>query len=160
MVYTVIRPSFDRNFSSRTILMGARQAMITVASCLVDKRLSDLAGLVSEEALDEIRRKLPFICPEVQQRMTFEPKHIVASFIYETGVIIEGEAERQKRWVEVTVCTYINHKFADGMAFSDLSKISVSNSLICNMRMIREYTKHVEDSWTVNMVNFFLASDE
>lgn len=74
-----------------------------------------------------------------------------------------GAKENQSRFVEITMCYHILQGLKD---LKDSGALQSPESMkdmvefqdkifICNYRFIREFTKGVNDEWTINAVNHF-----
>ena len=70
--------------------------------------------------------------------------------------------EAAKRFVEITMVGYArlnNPEQLQQMMNSDPANPTLPDTVILNYRFIRDYTKNVSDSWTVNIVNHVLLKD-
>ena len=104
-------------------------------------------------------------------------ENIQINFIYQIGIMMDDdpiEENKHTRHVEITWVAHAMSKEAeDAMTEHSMEVLRPKESLekmqevldktggstILNYRFIREYTKGVEDSWTVNAVNHFKLMD-
>ena len=104
-------------------------------------------------------------------------ENIQINFIYQIGIMMEDdpmEENKHTRHVEITWVAHAMSKEAEeamtehsmevlrpNETFSKMKEVleDTGGSTILNYRFIREYTKGVEDSWTVNAVNHFKIMD-
>ncbi|XP_043205476.1 uncharacterized protein LOC122372398 isoform X2 [Amphibalanus amphitrite] len=154
----IIRPYLDPNFSFKSFMDGAKQAMLVVSDRVSRGDFAGLQGLVTPEALAEIERNYSRLSVKERCDLRLQSEHIGPIFPYEIGMIIEEEEELQKRWVEITVCAHVHPNFAYQHHPSEQGftpPYQMPDFTVCNYRFIRNYTKGVEDTWTVNVVNHF-----
>lgn len=102
---------------------------------------------------------------------------IQINFIYQIGIMMEDdpiEENKHTRHVEITWVAHAMSKETEDAitdhsmevlrpkeSFEKLQEVldQTGGTTILNYRFIREYTKGVEDSWTVNAVNHFKLMD-
>ena len=102
---------------------------------------------------------------------------IQINFIYQIGIMMDDdpiEENKHTRHVEITwVAHAMSKEVEDAMTEHNMEVLrpkesceklqevldETGGSTILNYRFIREYTKGVEDSWTVNAVNHFKLMD-
>ncbi|CAH1954992.1 unnamed protein product [Acanthoscelides obtectus] len=133
--------------------------------------MPDVPKIVWPSLLKSIRN---FILATFIIRPYFDNDFSLSEFVLgskkavEVGIIFnEEEGKEQKRFVEITM-VYHTLKGLDsmrskgeeppvnmGMLPEYQQKISISN-----YRFIREFTKGVEDSWTINLLNHFRPIDD
>jgi len=156
----IIRGYFDSQFTVQGFLTGAEQAVGKVSTLISTGQFDALENLVTREATREIQRNYQDLEAEQRQFIRVDPADIFLRFIYEIGIIFDDNTN--KRYVEITTVVQGIHGIGvhvdNGGEMSDM--MSKPNQLyICNYRFIREYTKGVEDDWTINKLNHFLPSE-
>ncbi|XP_037082742.1 m-AAA protease-interacting protein 1, mitochondrial-like [Pollicipes pollicipes] len=159
----VIRPYLDQSFSFPTFLDGAKQALLVVSEKLANGDFAGLRGLVTPEALAEIERNYATLSVKERCDLKVIRDNIGPIFPYEIGMIIEEDDDIQKRWVEVTVCAHVHSNFANRDRLSESEYVppyQLPDFTVWNYRFIRNYTKGVNDSWVVNVVNHFKPNVE
>ena len=95
------------------------------------------------------RRQIP-LCKE----------DIIFGFIYQIGVLLDDD--RNTRHVEITYTAhYIPEENRESHAEEEMQDFrKFQNSIvIASYRFIRDYTKGVEDSWTINALNHVAMKD-
>ena len=104
-------------------------------------------------------------------------ENIQINFIYQIGIMMEEdpvEENKHTRHVEITWVAHALSKEQEDAVTEHSMEVTRPNeslarmrevldetggSTILNYRFIREYTKGVEDTWTVNAVNHFKLMD-
>ncbi|XP_054160478.1 uncharacterized protein LOC128958616 [Oppia nitens] len=156
-INTIIRPFFDNDFTIDKLMTGTKQALVHISNRLADGDLDSLNGLVSDEALDEIRQNYPKLDASQRQDLRIDLNDIIYSFVHTIGIIMN---DNNDRWVEITVVFYCLYKYQSlkqqpNLSFEEFKEKFGTNIIICNYRFIREYTKGVESEWTVNQLGHF-----
>lgn len=163
----IIRPYFDGEFSLKSFKEGSKQALVAVSSELSQGNFENLQPFVALDALGDLKRN--FTAMSIKQRMDLAvaSEDIFFSFPHEIGVIFKNEGSQiEQIFVEITMCYHVFRGFEDHIrkqadagvnetvgiksVYANMDRISVAN-----YRFIREFTKGVEDEWTVNLLNHF-----
>lgn len=166
----IIMRYFDNEFSLPDFVIGSKKAVEVVSGLISRGEISDLQGLVSSDVITQIRSNLSTFSLKQRQELAIRATDIYFSFPYEVGVMFpnedKDEGENQTRFVEITMCYHalsglhelqeqgISPPINMGMMPEYREKI-----YILNYRFIREFTKGVQDDWTVNAINHFKPSD-
>ncbi|XP_022248651.1 m-AAA protease-interacting protein 1, mitochondrial-like isoform X3 [Limulus polyphemus] len=135
-------------------------ALGVVSSLLAVGDFEGLDGLVTQNAIAEIKKN--YLTLNVQQRQELEVKlnDIYFCFPYQIGIMLEDGS--QQRFVEVTVVYHCLRDF-DEIKKEDPSLQTINQYkdriFVCNYRFIREYTKGVESDWIINRLNHFKPSN-
>ncbi|CAH1788792.1 unnamed protein product, partial [Owenia fusiformis] len=136
-------------------------AIVHVSNLISTGDFDSLEGLVTDEAIAEIRRNYADLNDDCRAMIKVDPGDLFMRFMYEIGVVMNDETEQ--RFVEITVVlhglqgwkSWKSENQSPGMTF-DLAE--TENLYVCNYRFRREYTKGVEDDWTINKLNHFTPS--
>ncbi|KAJ6632718.1 m-AAA protease-interacting protein 1, mitochondrial [Pseudolycoriella hygida] len=168
LVNFIIRPYFDQDFTMPNFVEGAKHAVQVVSSAVASGELNSLDGLVSPEALNEIKRNFSVMSVGQRNEIAINKEDIYFGFTYQVGVIFDESIETvQKRFVEITVVFHVLRglqKMRDDDAAIPLNigtlpqyrgKVS-----ICNYRFIKQFTQGHESDWTVNVAHHFRPIDQ
>ncbi|KAG8180704.1 hypothetical protein JTE90_005801 [Oedothorax gibbosus] len=150
----IIQPYLDKDFTTRDFTNGAKQAIGVVSSFLSQGDFNSLKGLVTEDAITEIKRNFSSLTVKERQDLLIKVTDILFAFPHQIGIIFDDN--NQKRFAEITVVYHCMNDFeelkAQGKVLTENSREDVK---ICNYRFIREYTKGVESDWTINRLGHF-----
>ncbi|KAL8618003.1 hypothetical protein ACOMHN_040227 [Nucella lapillus] len=155
----LIKGYYDTTFTIDGFLEGAVQAVSSVSSYVSDGNFADLKGLVADEAVPEIQNNYADLTYQQRRWLKVKPSEVIGKFVYEIGMMFDDDTDQ--RFVEITVVLHGCHNLEDNPP-SSLSDLyghmgeNPDNFYVCNYRFIREFTKGVEDSWTINKLNHFL----
>lgn len=154
----LIRGYYDNQFDPKGFLKGAEQAVATVSSSISSGDFNSLNGLVTEEALEEIKKNYYRLSHDQRKFIAIDTKDLFLKLIYEIGMIFDDESKR--KFVEITALMQGFHGLGNlrNQSVEELSKAMESSPdqiYICNYRFIKEYTKGVEGSWVINKLNHF-----
>lgn len=87
--HLIVTPYFDNDFSLPEFVRGAKQALIFIANSLAKGDVDSLEGLVSKEALTEIRWNVSRCSlGQLSQLAINDPEEIYLSFPYKLGIIM------------------------------------------------------------------------
>jgi len=150
----LIKGYFDNEFDSRTFLATAEQAIIAVSKMISTGDFNSLDGLLTTQAIWEIRRNYDQLNAAQKEIIAIKQEDIFYKFIYEIGMIFDDETNR--RFVEIMV---VLHGVQDRKTNMHNRGKSALPAYICNYRFRREFTKGVEDDWTINQANHRLYKD-
>lgn len=165
----IIRPYFDGEFSLKSFKEGSKQALVAVSGELSQGNFEELKPFVALDAIGDLKRN--FTAMSIKQRMDLAvaKDDIFFSFPHEIGVIFKNEGSQLEQiFVEITMCFHVFRDFDDHVTKQAQANASVKDTVglksiyanmdrisIANYRFIREFTKGVEDDWTVNLLNHF-----
>lgn len=165
----IIRPYFDGEFSLKSFKEGSKQALVAVSEELSKGNFEELQPFVDLDALGDLKRN--FTAMSIKQRMDLAvaKEDIFFSFPHEIGVIFKNEGSQiEQIFVEITMCFHVFRGFEDHIREQAKANAGVNETVgiksvyknidrisIANYRFIREFTKGVEDDWTVNLLNHF-----
>ncbi|XP_054289964.1 m-AAA protease-interacting protein 1, mitochondrial-like [Macrosteles quadrilineatus] len=165
----IIMRYFDSDFSLPNFVNGSKQAVEIVSGFIAKGDVDSLVGLVTPEVITQVRETMQTLSLKERQEFAIRQDDIFFCFPYEVGVMFpnedKNEGENQSRFVEITMCyhallglrelresgTEIPINIGVQPEFSD--KI-----FVLNYRFIREFTKGVQDDWTINAINHFKPS--
>ncbi|XP_063834127.1 uncharacterized protein LOC135083322 [Ostrinia nubilalis] len=155
----IIRPYFDQEFSLHEFIEASKHAVQVVSDALTNSDFKSLEGLVDKDAIASLKNAVSKLSVSQRQLLSIQKEDIFYAFPYQVGVIFD---ESDKRWVEITMCYHVLKGLKNMQDSGDLPPISLGTQpefqdkiFILNYRFIREFTKGVEDSWWVNIVNHF-----
>ncbi|KFM74254.1 hypothetical protein X975_19857, partial [Stegodyphus mimosarum] len=150
----IIRPYLDNEFTLKDFTSGAKQALTVVSSFLSQGDFQSLAGLVTDEAITEIKRNFAALNVKERQDLFVKVADILFAFPYQVGIIFDDS--NQRRFAEITVVYHCMNDFEElksqGKALTEDAKEDIK---ICNYRFIREYTKGVQSDWIINRLGHF-----
>jgi len=171
----IIAAYFEREFSVTSFLAGAKQAVVHITNCLAAGDFNSLDGLVTVEAITELRKSLDNYSVQQRESLKIDLQDIYFGFIYQIGIMFDDSPdEQQKRFVEITITLHTIRGIESFIKSVTDSKSNVGpfgfnitkgnddlkdKLMVCNFRFIREFTKGVDSSWVVNVVNVFRPSD-
>lgn len=163
-------------FSRTEFIEGAKYAIEHVSHCLSRGNLDRLEGQVTPECLRLLKHNLTLMTPEQRSRLAVNREDIYLSFIYQVGIMLEDHPDmasssnpedefKQTRHVEITFVGHSRRGMVDDVMEAE-SALELNKKLakdlrsgpgpmILNYRFIREFTRGVEDSWTINALNHF-----
>uniref|UniRef100_A0A1B6HW95 Uncharacterized protein n=1 Tax=Homalodisca liturata TaxID=320908 RepID=A0A1B6HW95_9HEMI len=162
----IIMRYFDHEFNLPDFVAGSKQAVESVSGTISRGDLDNLSGLVTPDVITLVRDSLTTFSLKQRQEFAIKSDDIYFCFPYEVGVMFPNEdkndGENQSRFVEITMCYHALRGLQElkdsganlpvnlGMMPEYQDKL-----YICNYRFIREFTKGVQDDWTVNAINHF-----
>ncbi|KAJ9593534.1 hypothetical protein L9F63_014927, partial [Diploptera punctata] len=163
----IITPYFDQEFRLPDFISGSKQVINSKTSnSITTGDYGSLDNLVTLEALQEVKKSVASFSVQQRQELAILKDDIYFSFPYQIGVMFSDEDKNQQRFVEITMCYHVLR------GLKEMTQQGVSPPLnmgmlpeyrdkifICNYRFIREFTKGVEDQWTVNVINHFKPAD-
>ncbi|XP_045454962.1 uncharacterized protein LOC123664465 [Melitaea cinxia] len=155
----IIRPYFESEFNLHDFIEASKHAVQVVSESLQSSNFKALEGLVEKEAIATLKEAVSKLSVGQRQMLAINKEDIFYAFPYQVGVIFD---DADKRWVEITMCYHVLKGMKQMQETGDLPPISLGvqpeyqeKIFILNYRFIREFTKGVEDSWWVNIVNHF-----
>ncbi|XP_075986196.1 m-AAA protease-interacting protein 1, mitochondrial-like [Anticarsia gemmatalis] len=155
----IIRPYFEQEFSLNEFIEASKHAVQVVSDALHNSDFKSLEGIVEKDAIDALKTAVSKLSVSQRQLLSIEKDDIFYAFPYQVGVMFD---DSDKRWVEITMCYHVLRGLKHMKDSGDLPPISLGvqpeyqdKIFILNYRFIREFTKGVEDSWWVNIVNHF-----
>ncbi|KPJ09481.1 Uncharacterized protein C2orf47-like, mitochondrial [Papilio machaon] len=133
--------------------------IINKLECLQKSDFQTLEGLVEKDAIAALKNAVTKLSVSQRQLLSIDKEDIFYAFPYQVGVMFD---ESDKRWVEITMCYHVLKGLKQMQETGDIPPITLGvqpefrdKIFILNYRFIREFTKGVEDSWWVNIVNHF-----
>ncbi|XP_026748490.1 uncharacterized protein LOC113509370 [Galleria mellonella] len=155
----IIRPYFEPEFSLGEFIEASKHAVQVVSDALQRSDFKSLEGLVEKDAIAALKTAVSKLSMSQRQLLAIEKEDIFYAFPYQVGIMFD---DADKRWVEITMCYHVLKGLKHMKDTGDLPPISLGSQpeyedkiFILNYRFIREFTKGVEDSWWVNIVNHF-----
>ncbi|GFW28272.1 m-AAA protease-interacting protein 1, mitochondrial [Trichonephila clavipes] len=127
----IIQPYLDNDFTLTDFTMGAKQALGIVSSYLSQGDFQSLRGLLTEDAIAEIRRNFSKLNVKERQDLFIKISDIFIVFPYEIGIIFDDDS--QKRFAEITVVYHIIKDFEEMRAHGRVNSETVKEDIkICN----------------------------
>ncbi|XP_050356610.1 uncharacterized protein LOC126777584 [Nymphalis io] len=155
----IIRPYFEAEFNLTDFIEASKHAVEVVSENLQSSNFKELEGLVEKDAIVTLKEAVSKLSVTQRQMLAINKEDIFYAFPYQIGVMFD---DSEKRWVEITMCYHVLKGMKQMQETGDLPPISLGvqpeyqdKIFILNYRFIREFTKGVEDSWWVNIVNHF-----
>ena len=165
----IIKPYYDPEFNQANFLDGAKSAVEFVSQCLSEGDLNTLkeSDVISDECLHELNLNLSLFSHNQSQRLLVNRKDIFYNFVYQIGVILDDH-DVKKRHVEVTYVAHAIPNLKDlmdeeSLSFQEVHKANMEHEtgpIVLACRFIRNYSKGVEDSWTINALNYLCIKDK
>ncbi|KAK7070628.1 hypothetical protein SK128_023860 [Halocaridina rubra] len=161
----IIKPYMDKEFTLASFKAGAIQALVHVSQEISKGNFSALEGLITKPSLEEAQSNFAVLSLKQRLDLAVVAEDIFFCFPYQIGVMFTNEGGPKERvFVEITMCYHIFKGFQDHI--ENISKSPATGSFsavydnydrisIANYRFIREFTKGVDDQWTVNVANHF-----
>lgn len=161
----IIRPYLDKDFTLSSFKSGAIQAIVHVSQELSKGNFNALEGFITKPSLEEAQHNYALLSLKQRLDLAVVAEDIFFCFPYQIGVIFTNEGGPKERiFVEITMCYHVFKGLQDHI--ENLVKTDNSGPLqgvydnydrisIANYRFIREFTKGVDDDWTVNVANHF-----
>ncbi|XP_068219009.1 m-AAA protease-interacting protein 1, mitochondrial [Palaemon carinicauda] len=161
----IIKPYLDKEFTLSSFKNGSIQAVVHVSQELSKGNFNALEGFLTKPSIEEAQRNYALLSLKQRLDLAVEAEDIFFCFPYQIGMIFTKEGDVTERtFVEITMCYHIFKGLQDHI--ESLTKSESSHTLqgvydnhdrisIANYRFIREFTKGVEDDWTVNIANHF-----
>ncbi|KAF2367023.1 hypothetical protein FHG87_002231 [Trinorchestia longiramus] len=145
------------------------KALVSVSEDLAAGNLKSLSGRVTQDCITQLSLNFHKLSLKQKSGLKVALSDIFFSFPYQLGIIFQpqGEGKVERMFVEITMCYHIFRGFEeyiqDKEDIRDNSfihqKTDVYNDsdriAIANYRFIREFTKGVNDDWTINIINHF-----
>lgn len=167
----IIKMHLDKEFDALEFSKFATKAVQIVCARLSQSNYSSLEGLLTDKLLARIQAKLETLSTVQKSQLFFDLEDVIFQFMYEIGIIFDEDTKEEisgepKRFVEITLCYQISkdNEMLQNVSAGpfpgpiDVKKAS-ENIHLLNCRFIREYTKGVEDQWTINGFNYIKVAD-
>ena len=100
--------------------------------------------------------------------MSLEKEDIYISFSFQVGIMMEDHPTEENQSTRHVEITWVGHSFPNysEVVERSLNPLEIKNfmdqqggPMILNYRFIKDFTKGVEDSWSINALNhFFILS--
>lgn len=139
-----------------------------VSNLLAEANFDELHDMVDDDTIAKMRQIVGAMTPEQRQWIVVNEEDIHWIFPYEIQFITkEGALENKSQFfVEIMV---VVHAYRDGnIELNDLlgkpnaevmQKLETNYS-VANYRFVKEFTKGVDDDWTINYINHVKPTDE
>nr|CAD7265688.1 unnamed protein product [Timema shepardi] len=139
-------------------------AVEVVSGYLSNGNYEALQGLVTDETLQEVKSNIAEFSMQQRLELALSKEDIYFSFPYQIGVMFNDND--QQRFVEITMCYHVLKGLKELREQGITPPINMGvlpeyrdKLQICNYRFVREFTKGVNDQWTINVVNHFKPSE-
>ncbi|GIY86403.1 m-AAA protease-interacting protein 1, mitochondrial [Caerostris darwini] len=150
----IIQPYLDTDFRMKDFNNGAKQALVIVASYLSKGDFQSLKGLVTDDAIAEIKGNFPSLTVQDREDLRVNLTDIGTTIPYQIGIIFDDS--NQKRFAEITVTYHIIKGMEDMKVPGKVKPEHIQKNIrICNYRFIREYTKGIQSDWIINRLGHF-----
>jgi len=165
LAMTLIRPYFDKEFRLKEFSQGAKFAAVQISQSLSCGDLDELEGLCTPECINTVSKNLSLFTMKQRSELNLEKDDMYFSFPYQIGIMMDDEPDSNGNYGRQVECTWVAHAFKNYVEIledfnGNPMKVKehmdeVGGPTILNFRFIRDFTKNVEDSWTVNAMNYF-----
>ena len=97
--------------------------------------------------------------------MALQQEDIYIGFSYQVGIMMEDHPTEENQSTRQVEITWVGHSFPDysGVLEKFKNPLEIKNymdqqggPMILNYRFIKDFTKGVEDTWSINALNHFL----
>lgn len=164
----IIKPYLDNEFSLPDFVGASKKAVEVVSRKLAEGDVKSLDGLVTNDIISSLQKALSLMSLSQREQIAINVEDIYFSFPYQVGIIFnDEEGKDQKRFVEITMVYHTLKGLSNMRSRGEEPPLNMGMLpeyqkliSICNYRFIREFTKGVDDQWTVNLLNHFKPSDE
>jgi len=166
---TLIQPYFDNDFTIRDFVQGSKYAAVQVSQCLSSGDLQPLQEMCTQSCLSEVTQNLSLFSMKERTELDLNEEDIFYSFLYQIGIMMDDEADEAGNFGRQVECTWVGHAFKDYervVEENNGNPMRIKDELakhmgptILNFRFIRNYSKGVEDSWTINALNYYKLYD-
>ena len=103
-----------------------------------------------------------------REALALEPEDIYIGFSYQVGIMMEDHPTEENQSTRHVEITWVGHSFPNYSNLVEKFKnpLEIKNHMdqqggpmILNYRFIKDFTKGVEDTWSINALNhFFILS--
>ncbi|XP_050525244.1 uncharacterized protein LOC126896479 [Daktulosphaira vitifoliae] len=160
--YIVIKPQYDKGFSLVEFSNNSKKAVEVVSRSIARRDFETLEGLVTSDVLEQVKSIVSNLNDDEIRDMAFKSEDMYFYFPYQVD-IVTNEQLKDRRFIEVTMCYHAIHNLEEikkrNEDMEDIQKELKSSIYVLNYRFIREYSKGVEDAWTVNAINHLKAEE-
>lgn len=153
----IIKPYFDPEFTIKDFVEGAKQAISFVSSHLSSGKWVALEGLVTPEALVEIKSNYVNLNLAERQSLEIKKEHMNFTFLHQIGIILNDDSS--ERFAEILVVCHVYGLQNQNSHTSQDFNINEEKISVCNYRFRREFTKGIDSSWMINQLNHYRATD-
>ncbi|XP_011194955.1 m-AAA protease-interacting protein 1, mitochondrial [Zeugodacus cucurbitae] len=167
LIQFIIRPYFDREFTIKDFVCGAKHALQIISTKLVNGEFDALNNFVSKEAISELKPTIQKLSVAQRKQLQINKTDIYFAFPYQVGIIFDEEEEKeQKRWVEITMVYHVLRGLTEMRNRGEEIPWNMGSLpeyqdkvFVCNYRFKKEFTNDNESDWTVNALNHFKPID-
>eukprot|EP00090_Calanus_glacialis_P003549 TRINITY_DN12615_c0_g1_i1.p1 TRINITY_DN12615_c0_g1~~TRINITY_DN12615_c0_g1_i1.p1 ORF type:complete len:229 (+),score=49.40 TRINITY_DN12615_c0_g1_i1:35-721(+) len=169
MAKTLITPYFDNDFSMTDFADGAKHAALTVSNGLAEGDFDDMKNYLTTDCLETVEKSIGLFNKTERSALSMVPSDIYFSFVYQIGILMEDHPTEENKSIRHVEITWVGQQFPN---YQEVIEQCGNNPMevkkfmdlhggpqILNYRFIREFTKEVEDSWTINALNHFMLLD-
>ncbi|XP_014097581.1 m-AAA protease-interacting protein 1, mitochondrial isoform X1 [Bactrocera oleae] len=167
LIQFIIRPYFDREFTIKDFVYGAKHALQIISRKLLNGEFDALNGFVSKEAINELKPTIQKLSVAQRKQLEINETDIYFAFPYQVGIIFDEEQEKiQKRWVEITMVFHVLRGLTEMRNRGEEIPWNMGTLpeyqdkvFVCNYRFKKEFTNDNVSDWTVNALNHFKPID-
>lgn len=165
----IIRKYMDKDFDMQEIVRGSIQGLEVISSKLAASDVNSLEGLVSSDIIPRLKHSVAKLSLSQRTQLEIHKEDLYVAFPYQVGILMENEEQKkseQKRIVEIMMVFHAMRGLNDILKAGQ--KVVLNRKMspefrqrltICNYRFKRDYTKGIQDDWTVNLINHFFPDD-
>ena len=103
-----------------------------------------------------------------REALALEEKDIYIGFCYQVGILMEDHPTEENQSIRHVEITWVGHSFPNYIELAStlpnplalkMKMDDLGGPQILNYRFIKEFTKGVEDSWSINALNHFFLQN-
>ncbi|RXG54083.1 hypothetical protein Avbf_09054, partial [Armadillidium vulgare] len=114
MVYLIIKPFYEAEFSMKEFCIASKQALVKVSNMLSEGDLSRLKNFIDENALKEIQKNFSVLSVKERLDLAVNVDDIFFYFPYQIGLIFNNDGNSKDRvFLEITMCFHIFRGFKE-----------------------------------------------
>lgn len=136
---------------------------------MAEAHFDELQDMVDDSTIAKMRHIVGSMTPEQRQWIVIDETDVQWIFPYEIQFITTENTEENNKsrfFVEIMVVVHayrdgdleLNHLL--GKPNAEVIEKLEANYSVANYRFIKEFTKGVEDDWTINYINHVKPTDE
>eukprot|EP00088_Acartia_fossae_P038484 TRINITY_DN3991_c0_g1_i18.p1 TRINITY_DN3991_c0_g1~~TRINITY_DN3991_c0_g1_i18.p1 ORF type:complete len:243 (-),score=20.67 TRINITY_DN3991_c0_g1_i18:753-1481(-) len=162
---TLIRPYFDKDFTIGQFCSGAKLAAHQVSQSLATGDLSDIEDSLTPSCFSTVSRNLSLFSMKQRAELDLQLDDISNHYLYQIGIMMDDQPDEFGNYGRQVECTWVAQAFKDFLSLVDEcggNPMDVKRAMdaqggltVLNFRFIRDYSKNVEDSWTINALNYY-----
>ncbi|XP_032663925.1 m-AAA protease-interacting protein 1, mitochondrial isoform X2 [Odontomachus brunneus] len=152
-----IFPHIDKEFDAHEVVEGAKYASIVISKALSNKDFESLQGLVTDDMIEILSRKIETFSPNERQLIELNNDNII--FYVLSDITATTSSTSSEHSIEIaTMCHYMPSnidKRSKTLGPVYMEYALAANQLICNYKFIRKYVNNIGGPWIATFVNHY-----